>query len=121
MAETIVDAERTALAADAATRLTHLSLYSGDPESGGTEAANLVARQAINWTPGAAGVQNKSGGDIVITLNGITAFDHLCIFDSLGLATGTLRAKRNIGSHSFGSAGGGTVTVTSGSITISST
>ena len=118
MAETIVDIERTSLAADCAGRLTHLSLYNGDPEGGGTQAANLDARQAISWAAGTAGVQNKSGGDIVLNFSGATTFDYLVAMDAL--TAGNVRAKKAIGSTSFG-AGGGTVTVTSGSITVTST
>ena len=119
MAETIIDAERTALAANSASRITHVTLYNGDPEAGGTEAANLAARGAITWAAGAAGVQNKSGGDITLTISGASSFDYLVGIDSATLAAGTPRTKKSIGSNSFG-AGGGTVTVSSGSITITS-
>lgn len=122
MAETIIDAERTSLAADSAGRVTHVTLYNGDPEAAGTEAANLDARAALTWAAGSAGVQNldTGGGDPTLTFSGATTFDYLVGIDSGTLAAGTPRTKKSIGSNSFG-AGGGTVTISSGSITITST
>jgi len=117
VAETIIDGERSTLAASTAGRLTHLTLYDGDPEAGGSEALNLAARQTVAWSAGSAGVQNISNAPRVITLNGATTFDYLV--GMTALSGGTAITKKSIGSTTFG-AGGGTVTVSSGSITITS-
>lgn len=117
MAETILDGERSNLAASTAGRLTHLTLFDGDPEAGGSEASNLASRQNVSWSAGSAGVQNISNAPKVITLNGGTTFDYLV--GMTALTGGTAITKKSIGSTTFG-AGGGTVTVSSGSITITS-
>jgi len=109
---TLSVAERTVRADDTASRLTHVTLYDGDPYGAGAEVPAIV-RVAITWDAAANGVAAQAAGAVTITVPVGATFDH--VVGMTAAVAGTAIAKRLIApAQTF--AGGGTVDVSNSEI-----
>lgn len=103
--------ERNASIDETAARMTHVTLYNGDPESGGTEVAGISRVAVPGWTAATDGSRSLSSS-VGITVPAGSTFDHVVFMDNP--AAGTVRGYISTPASTFGSQG--TYTISSGSI-----
>jgi hypothetical protein len=103
--------ERNASINGTAARMTYITLYNGNPESGGTEIAGIARVAVPGWTAATDGSRSLSGS-VGITVPAGSTFDHVAFMD--GPTAGTVRGYVPMAASTFGSQG--TYTIKSGSI-----
>ena len=103
--------ERNASINGTAARMTYVTLYNGNPESGGTELAGISRVAVPGWTTASNGSRALSGS-VNLTVPAGSTFDHVAFMD--GATAGTVRGYTPMAASTFGSEG--TFTVKSGSI-----
>lgn len=107
---TLSAAERDTRADATAGRLSHYTLFNGDPFAAGSEVAGIT-RAAASWDAASGGSAAQTGS-VEITVPAGSTFDTLVGMDAA--TGGTAVAKKSLGSNTF--ANGGTVDVTSATI-----
>ena len=103
--------ERNASIDATAARMTYVTLYNGNPESGGAEVAGIARVAVPGWTAATDGSRSLSAS-VGITVPAGATFDHVAFMDSQ--AAGTVRGYIPMAASTFGSQG--TYTIKSGSI-----
>ena len=103
--------ERDASINETAARMTYVTLYNGNPESGGTELAGILRVAVPGWTTATDGSCSLSSS-FGITVPAGSTFDHVAFVD--GPIAGTVRGFIPIAASTFGSEG--TYRIKSGSI-----
>jgi len=103
--------ERNASIDETAARMTHVTLYNGDPESGGTELAGISRVAVPGWSVATDGSRSLSSS-VGITVPAGSTFDHVAFVD--GPIAGVVRGYIPTAASTFGSEG--TYTIKSGSI-----
>lgn len=98
--------ERNASIDETAARMSHLTLFAGDPEAGGAEIAGVVRVTVPGWTEAKDGVRSITG-TVDIKVPAGSTFDHIVLMD--GDTAGTVRGYVPVPQSSFGSEGTYTV------------
>lgn len=113
-----MDAVRTAVAAEYVNGLTTLEIYTGAPPAVGAAATGtLLATITVSWAAGAAGVQAISGTPSATAgASGTAGWGRFRNAGDTRRIDGTVGADFTLADTNIVS--GGTVTVTSGSITV---
>jgi hypothetical protein len=104
-------AERNISIAETSARMTHVTLYDGDPESGGSEVAGISRATLPGWTTANDGARSLSA-TVEITVPAGSTFDHIALMDAAG--GGTVRGYIPVASSTFGQQG--TYTIEGGTI-----
>jgi len=103
--------ERDASIDESATRMTHLTLYHGDPEGVGTEVNGITRVAVPGWTAAADGARSVTSA-VDITVPPGSTFDYVVLVDAL--TGGTVRGYMPVAPSSFGQQG--TYTISSATI-----
>ncbi len=103
--------ERDASIDESAARMTHLTLYYGDPEGGGAEVGGISRMAVSGWTKADDGARSLTS-PVDITVPAGSTFDHVVLMDAL--SGGAVRGYMPVAASSFGQQG--TYTVSSATI-----
>lgn len=95
-------AERNISIDETSARMTHATLYNGDPESGGSEVAGITRAAVPGWTSASDGERSLTGS-VQITVPAGSSFDHIALMD--GATGGTVRGYIPIAASTFGEQG----------------
>lgn len=104
-------AERNASIDETAGRMTHITLYNGNPEGGGAEVAGISRVPVPGWTAASDGARALTSA-VDVTVPAGSTFDHVVLMD--GLTGGTVRGYIPVAQSSFGEQG--TYTIRTGTI-----
>lgn len=104
-------AERNASINETAGRMTHVTLYSGSPEAGGTEVAGISRAAVPGWTVANDGARSLTS-PVDITVPAGSTFDHVAFMNAS--TGGTVRGYISVARSTFGDQG--TYTIQSGTI-----
>jgi hypothetical protein len=104
-------AERNTSINETSARMTHATLFNGNPESGGVEVAGISRASLPGWTGPTDGAQSLSS-TVDITVPAGSSFDHIALMDNG--AGGTVRGYIAIAPSTYGEEG--LYTIESGTI-----
>ncbi len=104
-------AERNASINESAGRMTHVTLYSGNPEGPGVEVAGITRAAVPGWTVANDGARSLTS-PVDITVPAGSTFDHVAFMD--GPTGGAVRGYIPVAQSTFGQQG--TYTIQSGTI-----